>query len=203
MRVIRFVFTVAALASVAGCSSSNPPVVPSPAPAPTATAPVNIYARIPGEISSYKLTERAIVTGMPSDSLFRFSDGSRTTLTVIIYTISPDVKVDADSQKWTAREGDKFKEVQRIRASRGQIADFVVAFADTSREKVPGFQVLEHWIASPTRYPNGAITIEMQFLYLIGGKFVKVRATVPEQGWQQTTVDDFARELARRVSGGV
>lgn len=197
----RFGFTVAALASIAGCGSPNPTVAPTPA-APVASAPANFYARIPGQIAAYRLTERATVTGMPSDSLFRFSDGSRTTVTVIIYTISDDVKVDADSQKWTAREGDKFKEVQRIRASRGQIADFVVAFADTSREKVPGFAVLEHWIASPTKYPNGAITIEMQFLYLIGGKFVKVRATVPEQGWQQTTVDDFARELARRVSGG-
>jgi hypothetical protein len=42
----------------------------------------------------------------------------------------------------------------------------------------------------------------MQYLYLIGGKFVKVRATIPEPGWQQTQVPSFARELALRMARG-
>jgi len=42
-------------------------------------------------------------------------------LTVFVYDVAPDVKVGADSQKWTPREGEKFKEVQEIQRSRGRI----------------------------------------------------------------------------------
>ena len=187
------VLAFAVLLSAIGCSSAPAPVV-APAPA------VNLYARIPAEIGAFKLTERAIVRGLPTDSLFRFSDGSRTILTVIIYNVSADLRVDADSQKWTAREGEKFKLVQAIRRDRGQLSDFTLAFSDTTRFVVGARQILEHAIAIPTRYPNGAITVEMQYLYLIGGKFVKVRATIPQQGWEETKVPAFARELAIRMA---
>jgi len=187
------VLAFAVLLSAIGCASAPAPVV-APAPA------VNLYARIPAEIGAFKLTERAIVRGLPTDSLFRFSDGSRTILTVIIYNVSADLRVDADSQKWTAREGEKFKLVQAIRRDRGQLSDFTLAFSDTTRFVVGARQILEHAIAIPTRYPNGAITVEMQYLYLIGGKFVKVRATIPQQGWEETKVPAFARELAIRMA---
>jgi hypothetical protein len=187
------VLRLAVFASAIGCASAPAPAVP-PAPA------VNLYARIPSEIGAFKLTERGIVRGLPTDSLFRFSDGSRTILTVIIYDVAADVKVDADSQKWTPREGEKFKLVQAIRRDRGQLSDFTLAFSDTTRFAVGARHVLEHAIAMPTRYPSGMITVEMQYLYLIGGKFLKVRATIPQQGWEETKVPSFARELAIRMA---
>ena len=54
----------------------------------------------------------------------------------------------------------------------------------------------------PVRFRNGAIAVDMQYLYLIGNKLVKVRAIIPGQSWEQTQVPGFARELAIRLAGG-
>ena len=156
---------------------------------------------MPDEIGAFKLTERTTVRGLPSDSLYRFRDGSPTILTVIIYDVGSDVRADPDSQKWTMREGEKFKAVQDIRVSRGQIRAYQLALSDTTRFSAGGQKLLEHAIVTPIRFPNGTIAVDMQYLYLISGKFVKVRATLPEQGWQQTQVPSFARDLARRMAG--
>jgi hypothetical protein len=193
------------MVSAIGCASAPaaaPAAAPQPAPAVTSAPPVNLYARIPAEIGAFKLTQRATLRGLRTDSLFRFRDGSRTILTVIIYNVAADVKVDTDSQKWTAREGEKFKAVQEIRRNRGQLGAYVVAFSDTTRFAAGERNILEHSIATPIRFPNGAVAVDMQYLYLIDGKFVKVRATFPEQGWQQTQVPSFARELALRMARG-
>ena len=193
------------LASAVGCASapaSAPTAGPSRASPLTSASRSNLYVRIPAEIGAFKLTERAAVSSGPTDSLFRFSDGSRTILTVFVYDATADVKSDADPQKWTAAEGEKFKAVQDIRVSRGAISSYAVAFSDTTRFAVGTHNILEHAIAIPIRFPNGSIAVDMQYLYLIDGKFVKVRATIPQAGWQQTKVPSFAREVARRLAGG-
>lgn len=201
---MKYVWVPVLLVSVVGCASS--PTSASPAGArPSAVSPAptaSVYARVPAQVGEFRLTERASVSGAPGDSLFRFRDSSRTNLTVFIYEIGADVRVEADSQLWTAREGGKFKEIQDIRVARGQIAEYVLAVSDTSRIGIGRYDILEHWMATPVRFPSGAIAVDMQFLYLVGGKFIKVRATIPEQGWEQTRVPSFARELALRLAGG-
>lgn len=195
--------TCVALISVFGCASvpaSSPPPGAERATQATAAVTGNLYASIPAAVGDFKLMERAAVSEAPADSLFRYSDGSRTNLTVFIYDVPDEVKVDNDAQKWTAREGEKFREIQEVQKRRGRIADYQVAFSDTTRQTRGAHSILEHRIATPVRFPNGAIAVDFQFLYLIGGKFVKVRATVPEQGWEQTNVPSFARELALRLA---
>lgn len=192
-----------AIAAAIGCGATQARtsvVTPQSASAVTRTSQGALYARIPSEIEEFKLTERAAVTGSPTDSLFRFRDASATNLSVFVYEVGADVKVDADSQKWTPREGEKFKAVQEIQRSRGRIAAFSVAFSDTTRFAAGERSILEHSIAIPVRSPNGVVVVEFQYLYLIDGKFVKVRGTVPEQGWQTTHVPSFARALATRVA---
>jgi hypothetical protein len=196
---VKHLFVFIATVCIIGCA---PPAPATPSPTVTSGPVDNVFARFPAEIGAFKLTERSIVRGVPTDSVFRFSDGSPTTLTVFIYDVVADVKVEADSQKWTAREGEKFKSVQEIRRARGQIADFVMAFSDTTRFNVGQKNILEHAIAIPTRLNNRNVVVEMQYLYLIHGKFVKVRGTIPQQGWEKTGVPSFSRDLARRVAGG-
>ena len=187
------------MAWLAACASGSRPA--TSAPVATAPAqPVNLYARIPSEIGAFKLTQRGVVQAAPFDSLFRYRDSTRTILTVIIYGLSDDVKIEADSQKWTAREGDKFRQVQEILKSRGRFADYIVAFSDTVRFAVGPMGILEHSIATPVRYANGSVAVDMQYLYLIGGKFVKVRATVPQEIWEKEPIPQFARELALRLA---
>ena len=198
-RISAFLAVVAAMACGAP-QARTPNVTPQSAPPATRAPEGALYARIPSELEGFKLTERGAATGAPADSLFRFSDGSPTILSVFVYNVAAEVKVDADSQKWTPREGEKFKTVQEIQRSRGRIAAFTVALSDTARFAAGARSILEHSIAVPTRFPNGVIAVEFQYLYLIDGKFVKVRATVPEQGWQKTNVPSFARALATRMA---
>ncbi len=199
---MRFLFALAAIASAGACARpSTAPVAPISGVAPAPTG--NLYARIPAELGAFKLTERTAINGIPTDSLYRFRDSTRTNVSVIIYNVSPDAMQGADSQQWTPREGEKFKAVQAARREQGKVADYVLAFSDTARFSVGPTSILEHSIAAPTRFPNGSIAVELQYLYLIGGKFVKVRATIPEPGWQQTRVPSFARALARHIAGGV
>ena len=189
----RVVLAVAVLAAIA-CSSRAPArTAPSAAPA---GAP---YDRIPDRVGDFALTERTSVVGLPSDSVFRFSDGSDTRLTVIVYHPADGATDGPDPQAATAAEGAKFPITQEARRSRGQITGFVVAFSDTTRVAGGSRPLLEHSVAVPVRLRNGAIAVELQYLYLIDGKFVKVRATESEQRWQQTKARAFARELARRL----
>ncbi|MEX1186227.1 MAG: hypothetical protein WEA80_06530 [Gemmatimonadaceae bacterium] len=200
---MKYVWVPVLLVSVVGCASSPTSAAPAGVRSSVSPAPIaNVHARVPAQVGEFKLTERAAVGGAPADSLYRFRDSSRTNLTVFIYEIAADVRVEADSQQWTAREGGKFKEIQDIRVARGQIAEYVLAFSDTTRIAVGEHNILEHRMATPVRFPSGAVAVDMQFLYLVGGKFIKVRATIPEQGWEQTRVPSFARELALRLARG-
>src|SRR5262245_8852021 len=198
-RLSAFLAVVAAMAC--GTSQAPAPVVTPQSTRAVAPAPGAVLsARIPSELEGFKLTAREAVSGAPADSAFPFSDGSPTILTVFVYGVAADVKVDADSQKWTSREGEKFKVAQEIQKSRGQIAKFSVAFSDTTRFAAGERSILEHRIAIPVRFPNGAVAVEFEYLYLVDGRFVKVRATVPEQDWQKTHVALFARALATRMA---
>lgn len=189
----RATLVVAALAAVACSSRAGGPPTPRPAAG-------TLYERVPDRVGDFALTERAAVVGLPSDSVFRFSDGSATRLSVILYDAGADVKADPDPQTWTAGEGEKFRVVQEVRRRRGDIAGYVVAFTDTNSVAAGDGEIVEHSAAVPVRSRNGAVSVELQYLYLIDGKFVKVRATVPEQGWQRTKVPAFARELAGRLA---
>src|SRR5687768_8497308 len=149
--VMKNVAAFLVMASAVGCASARSP---APAAAPSGAPPVtsgpasDLYVRIPAEIAAFKLTERRAVSGTSTDSLFRFSDGSRTILTVFVYDVDADVKSDPDPQKWTAAEGAKFTQVQEIRVRQGTISAYALAFSDTSRSAVGGRDILEHSIAT-------------------------------------------------------
>lgn len=180
---------------LAGCASA-PPVT-------TASEPQGgVYAYIPAELEGFKLSERTVLRGAPADSAFRFRDGSRTILSVFIYDVDAGAKVGDDPNEWTVREGAKFDVVQQMRANAGAISAYAPVFSDTTRFAVGTRDILEHAVTLTTRFRNGTVAVEMQYLYLIDGKFVKVRGTMPDAGWQQSRVPAFARALARRMAGG-
>ena len=195
---MKHVWLSLALLSAAACSSRG---AASTGSAPTPESGT-LYSRVPSRIGAMALTERSAIAGLPLDSVYRFSDGSPTRVTVILYDVTDDLKGNPDPQMWTAAEGAKFPAVQEVLKRRGQIADYTIAFADTTRLALGGANVLEHFVAAPVRLRNGRIMVEMQHLYLIGGRFVKVRSTIPEAGWQTSVVPTFARELARLMAGG-
>src|SRR5688500_12025547 len=103
--------SIVAVFSIFGCASTSTPVSTSPPPNPPAISqtPATLFTRIPSEIGAFKLTERSSVRGLPADSIFRFSDGSKTYVSVIVYDVTTDGG-DTDTQKWVALEGEKFRE---------------------------------------------------------------------------------------------
>ena len=181
------------LAATAACSSpaSRPTPVPAPASAP------RTGSGIPAEIGRYRLTATEAIEPK-GDSLFRFSDGSPVRLTVFRYAVAPDVRVAADSQSWTSAEGMKFEAVQPYRVSAHQIDEYKVAFADTAILDFGDARVTEHSMAVAVK-SRGTVMMDFQYLYLIRGRFLKVRATVPADDWMKAEIPGFARELARRV----
>jgi hypothetical protein len=192
-------YVATALLFLAGCSGAPAPVA-SPSPATAARPSRTIYQRLPDTVAAYHLTERGVVRGAPTDSVYRFSDGTRTYVSVFIYDIPSDVKIGPDSQKWTFREGEKFKLVQQIRRQQGLISDFSEPVSDSTRMTLGGRPILEHAMIIPTRYNNGAVTVEYQILYQIDGRLLKVRGTVPAEDFTKSTVHAFAKQLATIVA---
>src|SRR5688500_11689030 len=80
---------VACLGTLTACASRTVDVVPASQPAFAHTG-ARLYQRIPEQIGAFRLTQRSTVRGLRTDSLFRYSDGSRTLLTVIIYDVPED-----------------------------------------------------------------------------------------------------------------
>jgi hypothetical protein len=172
---------------------------PQTAPAPTQPPRPSTANRIPTQLGRYKLTRRDAVEGAPNDSAYRYTDGSATRVTVFVYAIPIDVQVGADSQSWTPREGEKFEEVQPLLVQRGMIGAYEVAFANTGEITAANRRITEHATAIAVR-THGQVAVDFQYVYLVAGRFLKIRATVPSDGWEKTDVPIFARDLARRLA---
>lgn len=162
---------------------------PDPGPLPAMTGPV-----MPDSLRSFRLVGRRILGG--TDSVWRYTDG-RAQVSVIRYAIDPDVKVGADSVAWLEREGEKFLRVQEILRAQGQIDRFEVRVAKVDvGPKPPGHE----YVAVVSNTSRGTQTVEIQYLYLIGGRWLKVRVTEPEDGATASGAPQFARTLAQRVA---
>lgn len=131
--------------------------------------------------------------------MYRFTDGSAAILTAIRYSIPQDVKIEADSQAWTTREGEKFERMQQILLGRRTIENYRTLLSHAQSVDLVDTRLLEHATVVSTRR-HGTSTMEFQYLYLVGGRFLKVRGTFPGEQWQTSDFLAFARELARRVS---
>lgn len=224
-RVARMVHGVVLMLGSAGCVTACASVpnasVPS-ATAPSAAAPrANLSAGTPaasgasfvnaaGSVPAltepngrYRFTQADVVPSTPGDSIYRFRDGTGANVSVIRYAMPPDVRVDADSQRWTAREGTKFADVQAILQQQGRIEAWRLAFEDTTRLTLSAAPpVLEHAIGIVVR-SRGAERMDVQYLYFIHGRLLKIRGTVPIAAWPESELQAFAREAARRVQGYV
>lgn len=177
--------TVACMQSGRGSRAGSPP--------PSAALEVS---EVPSVVGRYRLTEVRAIQGYPADTIYRFTDGSGAPVSAIRFPVPEDVRTSPDSQAWTVREGEKFALVQAERVRRGVIESYEVAFTDTST--VDDARLFEHSVAIAVRR-NGRIEVEFQYLYLVGGRFLKARGTFPADQWTTSEFPNFARELARRV----
>ena len=120
-------------------------------------------------------------------------------VTVIVSNVPADAR-KGNLDLSTMREGANFRVVQAALKARGTITDFTEAVSDTTRIPAGKGRVFQHFIAVPTKWPNGAVAVETQHLYAIAGKFVKVRSTIPHAIWERSRTGEFARALAARLA---
>ena len=167
----------------------------SPASAPPAISPSP--EGIPTVLRGYRMTtSEPIPERDGGGTLYRFNDGSGAYLTVFIYPVPDDVKQTDDSGQWVIVEGRKFVQVMPIQVQRGRYDAYEMAFADpepviVGRDTIPGFAA-----AAVTR-SRGVVSVQLEYLYLVRGQFLKVRATLPQENWQKAVAPLFARDLAQ------
>jgi hypothetical protein len=100
-----------------------------------------------------------------------------------------------EPQQVVEQEGQLFLESLPIGVQRGWYDSYSIAFSEPDSLDVDGRLLVGRSTAAATK-GAGRITVQLQYLYLLGTRFVKVRASVPAEGWQNTDVPRFAHELA-------
>jgi hypothetical protein len=130
---------------------------------------------------------------------YRFTNGSRTRVTVFVYPVPADVRVSESPQDWVTREGEKFPQTFPMGVERGWYEDYRLAFARPDPLTVDTLVIPGYVVAAATR-ARGEVRVELEYLYLVRDTFTKVRATVPEQGWERTDVPVFAKDLAASLA---
>ena len=154
-------------------------------------------SRFPDTLDGFRFTASDSIPQRDGGGwLYRYSGRSGEYVTVFLYPIPDDVKATPDSSQWVLMEGRKLAQVMPIQVQRGRYDAYEVAFEDrqpvvTGRDTIPGFVA---GIATRTR---GVIHLEMEYVYLVHGWFLKVRATMPEKDWQQTRIALFAQDFVR------
>lgn len=188
------------LATIGACGprSGVGPSTTQPPPAAGSLETKALGFELPASVRSYRLTESYPVEGHPRDRGFRYSDGSRTRVSVFVYPADSAVAV-AEPRRAVASEGPLFSESLPVGVQRGWYDAYNVAFAHADSLEVDGQLVFGHVTAAPTK-SDGRVNVEFQYLYLVGTRFVKVRATVPAEGWRNTDVPLLAKELAAMLT---
>ncbi len=191
---------VSACAPKASTSTAAPSVASND---PVSRASFSLDARAAAsegytQVGRYRLTDSALVRSTVRDSIYRFTNGSPATISVIRYDVPEHAKISADSQSWTTTEGELFEQVQATLMQQGRIQAFQKTFSTTTDVAVDSAVLREHAIAIAVR-AGGAVRVDFQYLYLVGGRFLKVRGTFPGDSWETTDLEEFAREVARRT----
>jgi hypothetical protein len=183
-----------------GC---HPPTSAAPggAPVPVVLVRDRSGLDVPTRVGRYTLQPPDSAAAAASgDTPYHFSDGSSTRVTVFVYAVPADVQEGEVPQAWATAEGAKFVQVLRIGVERGWYEDFQVAFSEPQPVVRDTLGIPGHAVAAATR-SRGGVRVELEYLYLVRGRFLKVRATVPERGWTQTDVPRFAEQLALAIAG--
>lgn len=178
------------LLSLAVSAACKPPAAPAP-PTPH-VAPAS---GIPGSLHGYRLTgTEPIDIKVGGGHLYRFRDSTKAYITVFVYPVPDDVKQSPDSAQWVATEGSKFAAVLPILVQRGQFDSYEMAFENPDTVVAGDHPVVGFRAVAVTR-ARGRVEVQYEFLHLVRGEFVKVRATVPQEDWERAPIIPFAHDL--------
>jgi hypothetical protein len=187
---------VAALLTSLACAGGQRAAV-----APSSRAPASELSRLDGlmpeKVGPFSRVAREVMRGGGGDMIFRFRDTSAVNLSVIVYPVrrtGDEGVLSSDAR--VRHEGALFAETLPVMKDRRWIESFQIILQRpdsliVDQTVIPGFVT-----AASTRQ-RGRAYYELQFLHLIRGDYVKVRATVPEPLWPREDLAAFDSSLIR------
>jgi len=184
------VVTTLAMASLLACAPHRPSV----------TEPAQSCPVIPPSVEDYGLTETNVFENPEDGQSYRFSGPPHENVSVFVYPIGADVQSSGqDEQEWVNAEGAKFQQMFPIGVQRGWYDTFELAFAHPEPLSIAGREVPGFTAAAATRRGQN-VTLELQYLYVICDRFVKVRGTLEAGRWAESTLPSFSKALAGRLA---
>jgi hypothetical protein len=172
-----------------------------PAPAAQSSLPATAPTA-PDSIAGFKLASTGPVRGAPLDTAYGYAtEDTSVHVTAFRYNIADYARVAPDSQAWTVREGSGFINIFPILKARGNIEAFQLSDTATTLVRVGGRDIAEHKTTVAVR-ARGRSRVDEQFIYIVRGKFLKVRATMPADRYPARSAQAFARALAQALETG-
>ena len=180
-------------AALGACARAS--TVPAATQAAGATrAPMEI----PESVGAFRRIAVRPVRGAPNDTNYRFDNGAGVGISVFRYAIPADVQRDRDTVAWIRREGEKFPVVQRILVSRG-VADSMKVRLSMLNPARPEFPLAEYVGVVQTWSARHGVMIESEYIYVVDGRFLKIRASEPDAVEGGSQAAQFARQLLRSM----
>lgn len=153
---------------------------------------------IPQAVGAFRLIAVRAVRGAPNDTNYRFDNGAGVGISVFRYAIPSDVKAGSDTVAWIRREGEKFPVVQRILASRG-VSDSMKVRIGMLNPARPDFPLAEYAGVVQTWSAQRGVMLESEYIYVVDGRFLKIRGSEPHAVEGESQVARFARQLLQSM----
>ena len=162
-------------------ANTTPAGTTAPASTSTAPAPAGALPVPPDKVLSYSRTATENL-GPEGGMLHRYRNTTNENVTVFVYSVPSDVKTGSSEPRiWTTREGEKFQQVLPLLVRQGAIQNFSLAYARPDSIPTVTGPIHAHTTAAATRAGNVA-RVDMLYIYYVNGVFLKVRATLPNNG---------------------
>lgn len=185
------------LLAAVGCAQ---PGAPMPGPAPAASSPVRAEVPLvaPQQIGAFTLTDTRRFPDASAGVRYRYAAAGALRPDVFVYPAAPNVQ-QPGVRDTLAYESDKFKEALAVMQQRGTYASFRILSDSQVEAGTPGGRVRGRRV-SATLTQNGERLDSHQFLFLLWGQFVKVRATYKTGEVTSQELTDFLNGLVTALA---
>ena len=179
--------------SLLACASSAPGAN-APEPVAARSNIAGLDSAVPKRVGEFQLVDRHRVPGAAGDMAYRYRDASPANVSLYIYPIDyPGAESSGGPRERVAHEGGLLLQLMPIQVQRHVYDSFEPLVSRPDSLVVRGMLIPGY--VTGVRVHRGAATVhELQLLHLVGGDFVKLRATIPE---------DYSIATLRALDSGI
>ncbi len=150
---------------------------------------------VPTELNGYRVMGTKVFEDSANGTSYSFSNGSSDRVTLFVYPVRAESRLGNDPRDWVAAEAKRFKALFPAGVQRGWWQSYVMAFDHADSVAVAGQQIPGYLVAGATRRGD-VINVELEYVFGICDRFVKMRATLASATWQESPFPTFAKDLA-------